>query len=149
MEDLLPDPLDLVRTMRYIEAEARAGHFEHTTDVLVLTYLWFNTWRKPAKGDNRPGKVMDGKAKLEQIAGGTGMSESGAKKALRRLRERGWVSTFQTSFTTADGRAGWKSTNEIFVLMDEPHHRDRAEIRARGATDKEARKRRSQFKRVL
>jgi hypothetical protein len=141
--------MNLVQTMEYIEAEARAGHFEQPTDVLVLTYLWFNTWRKAAKGDNRLGKVMDGKAKLEHIAAATAMSVSGAKKALRRLRERGWVSTFQTSFVTDDGREGWKSTNEIFVLMDEPHHRERAEIRAKGATEQEAQDRRAQFKRIV
>jgi hypothetical protein len=141
--------MDLVRTLKYIEAEAIAGHFAQPTDVLVLTYLWFNTWRKPAKDSNRPGKVLDGKAPLDQIAGGTGMSVSGAKKALRRLRTGGWVSTFQTSYVAGTGREGWKSTNEIFVLMDVPHHRERAEIRATGTTEQEAQERRAQFKQIV
>lgn len=133
MEELTPDPTDLVAGLAYIDQEAMAGHFAQRSDLDVLRYLWINCWHKTVH-NGRPvmlGQVLEASVRIEVIAGKTMMSDRAIKDSLARLASGGWIMREQTRFESKAG-PGWKSYNEIFVLMDPTAHRARSATRSVG-----------------
>jgi hypothetical protein len=130
MDQLLPDPTLLSEGLRYIDQEASAGHFTERSDLDVFRYLWINCWHKSSH-NGQPvmlGQVLEGKVKVERIAAATMLKARAVTSSLSRLAAQGWIMREQTRFTSEAG-PGWKSTNEIIVLMDPSSHRARAAAR--------------------
>lgn len=130
MEDLLPDPTDLIGGLAYIDQEAAAGHFSERSDLDVFRYLWINCWHS-ARFKGKPvtlGLVLEGKVRVETIAAATMLGDRSVNRALTRLAQQGWVAREQTRYVSDTG-PGWKHVNEIFVLMDPSAHRERAKKR--------------------
>lgn len=126
MEDLLPDPGHQARTTAYIYQQAELGNFGHAHDVAVLQYLWQNAWRTPKNLENAPaGMVMQAKTPIPRICAATMLSRPSVKRALKRLRDGGWIETEQGAF-----ESGWKTTLNIFCRMDMTSHRERERARS-------------------
>lgn len=130
MEDLLPNPTDLIGGLAYIDQEAAAGHFEQRSDLDVFRHLWIHCWHTD-RYRGKPvdvGLVLESKVRVEDICAATMLKARAVTESLSRLSVGGWISREQTRFVSDTGR-GWKSTNEIYVLMDPTSHRERAKNR--------------------
>lgn len=122
---VVPDPSDGWACLRYIDAEAAAGHVGTTADRAVLKYLVQNTWRrKPDDERQSVGQVSIKMAAVKMIAQTTGLSRFGVQKCLRKLEKAGWLYLEQMTFDNNQCAASL-----IMVKLDLAAHRDREKTR--------------------
>lgn len=128
MEDqrgLVPDPADGWACLRYIDAEAAAGHVGSVADRAVLKYLVQNTWRRqPDDQRQSVGQVTLKMSSVKMIAQTTGLSRRWVQKALRKLEDDRWLYVEGMQFDN-----GQDAASRIMVKLDYEAHRGRERAR--------------------
>jgi hypothetical protein len=121
------NPASLIDTLKYLDAEAAAGHFKGRSGALsVLRYLATNSWhRYPNPEGQPPGTVLYGKSAYKIIARDTAIAYSSVKIHVGWLEDNQWLALGEQEH---DAR-GYAMQHRIRLRLDPTGHEYREDHR--------------------